>query len=186
MNPDEQLLLAIKLAPAIAIVVWIFFTIFKNGSSDDIRTGQDARPSSPEVQHLTITYQIPQYEDSPLPEGCKRVFRTHVAGVTHRNSDGTRRQAIIRKCSIGEKVDLVDEPDNKYDPNAIKVCRKNGEQLGYIPAGYACNWPSHCKAFIEGIGYPNKAEKPRTLGILLRIEVYPKPSPNAPTTAESK
>jgi len=34
-------------------------------------------------------------------------------------------------------LQLVPEPDNPYDSDAIKVCRVNGEQLGYLDAAYA-------------------------------------------------
>jgi hypothetical protein len=60
-------------------------------------------------------------------------FFTKVAGVTHANDDGSSRQVIIRECRAGESLDLVREPENRYDSGAIKVMRRNGQQLGYIP-----------------------------------------------------
>jgi len=59
-----------------------------------------------------------------------------VAGVTHKNADGSNRQDIIIACSEGERLELVPEPDNPHskDRTAVKVCRRNGAQLGYIPA----------------------------------------------------
>jgi|SRR6185437_4147683 hypothetical protein len=184
MSPNEQLQLAIKIILAIAMIVLILKRLLRNAplGTDE----QSEKIPDTKIEHLTITYAIPQREETPLPEGCKRIFRTHIAGVTHCNSDGTRRQSILRKCQIGEEVILIDEPDNKYDPNAIKVCRRNGEQLGYIPAESAVNWPPYCKAFVEGVGCPNPAARPRTMGVLLRIEVYPKPSPTSRPTAGSK
>ena len=65
----------------------------------------------------------------------KQSFRTRIAGVTKRNSDGTDRQALIRKLRRGEELKLVREPHNPYDKYAVAVLRSSGEQLGYVPAG---------------------------------------------------
>ena len=66
-------------------------------------------------------------------------FFTKIAGVTHRNKDRKSRQSLIGGCSVGEELILEREPDNAVDPNAIKVCRMTGEQLGYIPAQVAAS-----------------------------------------------
>ena len=39
---------------------------------------------------------------------------------------------IIRKLEVGEDLELVPEPDNKYDPNAIKI-EYGGTLIGYVP-----------------------------------------------------
>lgn len=52
-----------------------------------------------------------------------------IAGVKFR---GIEEQVRARNLAEGEIVQLVAEPDNKYDPNAIKVM--SGELLlGYVP-----------------------------------------------------
>jgi len=56
-------------------------------------------------------------------------FFTTVAGVSHEG-----RQRIVKRCSIGERLILVPDPNNRFDKGAIKVMRSNGEQLGFIPA----------------------------------------------------
>lgn len=66
-------------------------------------------------------------------------FHTKIAGVTHRNSDGSYRQQIIRRCQIGEAVRLSPEPWNEYDRNAIAVHRLSGEQLGYLSSELAAD-----------------------------------------------
>jgi len=66
------------------------------------------------------------------PGGAIKHFYTKVVGVTHENRDGRRRQDIIPCCHEGEQLEMVHEPDNPHDKNAIKVCRLNGDQLGYI------------------------------------------------------
>jgi hypothetical protein len=61
-----------------------------------------------------------------------RTFTIEVKGESYRNDDGTSRQDIIRRCQVEEPINLIYEPHPK-DKNAVKVCRLNGEQLGYIP-----------------------------------------------------
>lgn len=65
-----------------------------------------------------------------------------VAGT---NFDG-RAQIIRARCKVGSKIELVREPDNKFDPNAIAVYLhgkrlfgmvETREQIGYIKAGRA-------------------------------------------------
>ncbi len=63
--------------------------------------------------------------------GADRVFYTTIAGTSHRNSDRTSRVAGIRKCEEDDVLDLVLEPDNAYDPNAIAVFFDE-RQLGYF------------------------------------------------------
>lgn len=67
-----------------------------------------------------------------------KIFYTKVAGVTKKNPDGERRQSIIRDLSSGDPVNLIREPDNRYDSNAIRVDTAFG-QIGYIPADTAAN-----------------------------------------------
>ena len=54
-------------------------------------------------------------------------FYTKVAGVTFEN-----RQRFIRRMTAGERVSLVRDPYNPYDPNAIKVINSNGDHIGFI------------------------------------------------------
>ncbi len=62
---------------------------------------------------------------------------TTVAGVKHDNDDGTSRRKIIKRCKQGEMLFLEREPRNHFDPNAIRVLRASGEQLGYLTARVA-------------------------------------------------
>jgi hypothetical protein len=66
-------------------------------------------------------------------------FFTKIAGVTHRNADRKSRQRLIAQCRVGEELVLEREPNNPVDPNAIKVLRVSGEQLGYIRAQVAAS-----------------------------------------------
>jgi hypothetical protein len=56
-----------------------------------------------------------------------RVISSRVVGVTFNG-----RQEIVALLRMGDRVWLEMERDNRFDPNAIKVCRSNGEQIGYL------------------------------------------------------
>jgi hypothetical protein len=73
-------------------------------------------------------------------------FFSKIAGVSKENDDGTSRQAAIKKfCKPGTTLQLIREPKNKYDKNAIGVWVHGktflfGEheyQTGYISAEVA-------------------------------------------------
>jgi len=58
---------------------------------------------------------------------------TYVAGVRYKNEDTqVERQAIIRRTKAGEKIMLLPDELNKFDKDAIKVVRLNGEQIGFL------------------------------------------------------
>lgn len=57
-------------------------------------------------------------------------------GVTFANNDGTERQDVIKQLNKGDNIVLVREPNNSYDPNAVKVITEYG-QAGYIGKDYA-------------------------------------------------
>ncbi len=61
-----------------------------------------------------------------------RSFHTKIVGVTFSNANGTSRQSLLGQCRLSERVQLIPEPTNRQDPNAVKVCRLSGAQLGYL------------------------------------------------------
>ncbi|EGY24595.1 hypothetical protein DA2_3211 [Desulfovibrio sp. A2] len=68
-----------------------------------------------------------------------------VAGVTHVNNDGVGRQNILRHMRQWEAVDIIPEPDNPHDPNALRIMAGMG-QIGYIPkeqAAIIADWMRH-------------------------------------------
>lgn len=82
--------------------------------------------------------KIPEeFESEPLnsydSNAIKFTYEFKIAGTSFDNSDGSKRQEIIKKCSMGESVDLKRDYDNEHDKYAIAVFRKTGEQLGFIP-----------------------------------------------------
>ena len=71
------------------------------------------------------------------------IFHSNIAGVSHRNSNGSDRQAYIRAyCRPGIRVELRPEPDNPHDKNAVGcwirarafIFFSADVQIGYLPA----------------------------------------------------
>jgi len=81
--------------------------------------------------------------DSPNDEPHdSRSFFTKVAGVTFEG-----RQRIVARCSVGERLILLRDPNNRHDKGAIKVLRSNGEQLGFISSDVSRSGDSSGLAF---------------------------------------
>jgi preprotein translocase subunit YajC len=94
----------------------------------------------------------------PLPErrsdgGWLSIFDNlrilKIAGINYQ--EGINRYVGRVNCA------LVPEPDNEYDPDAIKIVAEDRHHLGYIPSGQtelvcsltANEFPYRCTAFIE-------------------------------------
>src|SRR5262249_27775492 len=80
--------------------------------------------------------EAPRAGRPPDDPGFRHFFAS-IKGESHTNPDGSSRQEILGRCRAGERLRLEREPDNPVDPNAIKVCRLTGEQLGYVAADVA-------------------------------------------------
>ena len=108
--------------------------------------------------HLTETAINDGTYTGPLPErrddgGWLSIYDNlrilKIAGINHRQ--GISRYVGRVECA------LVPEPDNEYDPDAIKVVAEDRHHLGYIPSGQtemvcwlaANEFPYRCTAFIE-------------------------------------
>lgn len=63
-----------------------------------------------------------------LPPAPVRLFDFAVAGGWHHGL-GTVRKTMLP----GEVVDLIAEPGNPYDEFAVRVVRRDGTMLGYVP-----------------------------------------------------
>ena len=100
---------------------------------------------------------------------------TQVAGESHRNADGSDRQAIIQHCRVGELLALEHEPDNSHDINAIRVLRRSREQIGYLTRDFAGEvvsrsakgWRFH--AVVAGVGRAGGAG-PYGVALLIVVE----------------
>jgi hypothetical protein len=105
-----------------------------------------------------------------------RSWHTSVAGVTKKNRDGRSRQEVIAECRRGEDLLLLREPDNPKDPNAIKVCRLLGDQVGYISSDVASRMADEMdggKKFSAKVSEITGGERgKRTRGVNIEISVH--------------
>ena len=90
--------------------------------------------------------------------------------------DGFSRQKEIRKCAVGEAVELVPAPDDEHGPNAVAVYRrKTNRRLGFLPREAADTFSERIRR-----GEPNSAtvydklgghNDGPTRGLRIRIEI---------------
>lgn len=107
-----------------------------------------------------------------LPETPALLIR--VAGISFHNADGTSRQTILGRLRPGDPVELVPEPDNPFDADAIRLLTRHG-QIGYVPR-MICPWIKllECEelgAWIHSI----KRFDIGMAGCLVRIDPGPQP-----------
>ena len=55
-----------------------------------------------------------------------------VVGIDFPNADGSNRRSEAMMTLPGEPIELLPEPKNKHDANAIAVIGPRGVQLGYV------------------------------------------------------
>ncbi len=55
------------------------------------------------------------------------VFHTKIAGVTFEG-----RQDVVRELEVGAKLQVVRQPLNEYDPNAIALLDPHGRPVGFF------------------------------------------------------
>lgn len=79
-------------------------------------------------------------------------------------------QPAVRRCSIGQRVHIVHEPSNPYDPRALAVVTEGGDTIGYVPRDCWLQGAVHdegkgCDATIKSIGSGDSGK----LGVVLDI-----------------
>ena len=76
------------------------------------------------------------------------IYEFFVAGVQHH-----KLKTCINEINVGDKLSLIIEPTNKYDPNAVRIEYESLERnesimIGYVPAKLS---PSVSALFITSI-----------------------------------
>jgi hypothetical protein len=105
-----------------------------------------------------------------------RHFFMNVVGESFRNDDGTSRQKIIPRCRVGELLRLEHEPDNPHDSNAIRVLRRDGGQIGYLPRDFAAEVVSrrakglNYHAVVAGVGRARGGRRLYGVSLLVVVE----------------
>jgi hypothetical protein len=122
-----------------------------------------------------------------LPKHDRRMH-TKVVGVTKNNADGSSRQLAIEKMRQFDGVELVRNPNDEWDSNAIKVMalietqarRKKGEvhstapeiqrvQVGFIDAALAAELAPKLDAGERWFAIATRVGGPRTQGVSLML-----------------
>jgi hypothetical protein len=107
---------------------------------------------------------------STTPRNDSDPIDTTVVGVTFEG-----RQKVVRDLCLGEVLQLVPEPTNPHDPEAVKVIRKNGEQVGHLDRDLA----KQIAWYFEASLFPQMATvlkivgdigKGQNLGVVIRIQ----------------
>lgn len=143
----------------IAMVIGAFSLIafFASLIMSKLRPKADAPSASAPVQPVPVptpaTVPQPSVQPAPPPKPAITTERVHVRGVDKYKDniesvasenpyyDLSKRELIDRfsdekvwQYDFDVKGELVPEPDNPYDPNAIMV-QANGLCIGYVPKG---------------------------------------------------
>jgi hypothetical protein len=120
LGPTEGLIICGFCIIVIATVIFILLGVFLKKSNRKVKTSVD-----------------PIILEKEISEG----FYSKVAGVSHKNDDGSDRQEIIRKyCKPKMPLILQRELENKYDPNATAIyIEVDGKkyQIGYVSSAAA-------------------------------------------------
>lgn len=102
-------------------------------------------------------------------------FSLPICGERFDNEDGTSRQEELRKCSPGDLVELVREPDNPHDPLAVAVVTERGVRVGYLSReragwiGSKIDRGYDVRAIIERV--KGATLKGSALGLVLRLNM---------------
>lgn len=156
----------------LAVCVLVLYALFSGKNMKDNSPGEDVPPNIvTDAQHIEAAIQAGIVGDTltisaiesgtysgPLPEprgdgGWLSIYDNlrilKIAGINHRQ--GISRYVGRVECA------LVPEPDNEFDPDAIKIVAEDRHHLGYIQSGQtemvcwltANEFPYRCTAFIE-------------------------------------
>lgn len=102
-------------------------------------------------------------------------FSLPACGEFFDNPDGTSRQLELAECRVGEKLELIREPDNPHDPRAVAIFTQRGIRVGYIRStragwiGSKIDRGYDVRAIIERIR--GRDIEGSTLGLLMRINM---------------
>lgn len=100
------------------------------------------------------------------------VINTKTVGVSKNNADGSSRQEIIKsEVSEDDPLRLEHEPDNPYDPHAIKVLTISGHQIGYLSKDVAPKIQSALENEAQIHAKVSWVSGEKMLGVGLRLEL---------------
>lgn len=132
------------------------------------KPARSARPTSRAASRpASLTHPI-----KPIGDETSGVIHSKVRGVSHKNPDGTSRQAIIQQ-HVHPRQELIvkPEPNNPYGRNALGLWAGKF-QIGYIGSNLSDELAAHLRAggklqiFVTDI----TGGEQETLGVNIQIE----------------
>jgi HIRAN domain len=88
--------------------------------------------SKPEPAHTPADEAFESMLMKNIGASIDKHFYTSVVGTVHKNEWGSSRQEAIGESRMGVLLDLIREPDNPDDPNAVLVSVHGGDCVGYL------------------------------------------------------
>lgn len=134
------------------LLVFVFTLVIKTFKSSDASQSSSHSTASSFTHTSNKHYQSPSHNLNKVS-----VVKFKVAGLFYRSSSSQRRAASL--C-INEPLLLQAEPDNEFDPNAVKVLTTEGIHIGYMPKDLAKEWHNHLDVLNEChlvLNYPDGA-----------------------------
>ncbi|MCL6553012.1 MAG: single-stranded-DNA-specific exonuclease RecJ [Firmicutes bacterium] len=131
---------SVDLAYTLALDTWVDPPAVRLVAVDMVTPGVDLETVATDARQVLerLFARASDYLDAPedgrRPLEHAGAFHTKVVGVTYAG-----RQAVVRTVQPGERLRLVREPSNPRDPYAIRVCRLDGTQLGFLRARLAAH-----------------------------------------------
>ncbi|KMY67601.1 hypothetical protein AAU61_11365 [Desulfocarbo indianensis] len=99
------------------------------------KASETASPGKPPDNVINRTNQISWNDWNKPANGTIYFQNLGLSGVTYNNPDGVSRQEILARMQRWEALDLVREPNNPHDANAVAVLGGMG-QIGYIEKAF--------------------------------------------------
>jgi hypothetical protein len=142
-------------AVLVAIILYVLYQLALSWKTRPIPPPSAVRSIPPIEVPLSIEFVEAKKADHPrssedeiferdLREAARKnlleidgFFFSRIAGVTHRNADGTDRQKVVALLNPRDRLQLQPEPTNRYDPNAIAVVHEKYGMAGYLTQNVA-------------------------------------------------
>ena len=103
-----------------------------------------------------MTYDGPlpsQKPDGSWTNIYSSILDYNIAGINFRSASS------IKRCVGDFMVRLVPEPNNDFDPNAVKIIHEGNIHIGYIPAAATAHLRAHVQLPAYGWGHIEEREE---------------------------
>ncbi len=109
------------------------------------------------------------------PASQKGIYFCEVKGITRRSDGSPQSAAMLKLLGVGERVQLVPDSQNKFDPDALCVLAQNGQQVGCISGRQAARFVDRLHLVTATVYSWDKDEWDRDV-LNLHVEESPEPS----------